>query len=70
MKTLSGKEFIRLLEKNGWTLRKVNGSHHILTKEGNIEKISVPVHSNKALKKGLQIFLMKKAGINEEDLSS
>lgn len=32
MKPLSGKEFARLLESNGWSLQRINGSHHIYAK--------------------------------------
>jgi predicted RNA binding protein YcfA (HicA-like mRNA interferase family) len=29
VKALSGKEFVRLLERHGWRLLRINGSHHI-----------------------------------------
>ncbi len=29
MKAISGKRFCRLLEKNGWELKHIKGSHHI-----------------------------------------
>ena len=68
MKTISGKEFCKLLEKKGWKLARINGSHHIFTKEGTIFRISVPVHKNKELKTGLLKSLMKIAGIKETEL--
>jgi predicted RNA binding protein YcfA (HicA-like mRNA interferase family) len=40
----------------------------IYTKPGNPATLSVPVHANKDLKKGLQIDLMKEAGLTEDDL--
>ncbi len=63
MKPLTGKELAKLLEKHGWTLARINGSHHIYTKAGRIERISVPIHGNMDLKAGLQKFLLKSAGI-------
>ena len=42
MKTVSGKAFARILEKNGWELARIRGSHHVSIKEGRIERISVP----------------------------
>ncbi len=54
MKTLSGKDFTKLLEKRGWVLKRVNGSHFIFFHPDKIEIISVPVHKNDDLKKGLQ----------------
>ncbi len=68
MKTVSGKEFAKLLEKKGWILRRTKGSHHIYVKEGNPARVSVPIHSNQALKVGLQKHLMKLAGIDESEL--
>jgi predicted RNA binding protein YcfA (HicA-like mRNA interferase family) len=56
------------LESNGWTLKRINGSHHIYTKSGNTVRISVPVHGNAPLKIGLQRHLMKIAGIDESEL--
>jgi predicted RNA binding protein YcfA (HicA-like mRNA interferase family) len=40
VKAISGKDFAKLLERKGWVLRRVNGSHHIYNKEGNPARIS------------------------------
>ena len=63
MKAISGKELCRLLKEHGWELKDINGSHHIFMKNGRKERISVPVHGNKSLKKGLLSALLKLAGI-------
>lgn len=68
MKSVTGKEFTRILEKKGWLLKKIKGSHHVYTREGNPARISVPVHGNKTLKIGLLHHLMKIAGIAENEL--
>lgn len=68
MKQISGKEFIRLLQKQGWLLKRVNGSHHIFTKEGHQERIVIPLHGNQPLKIGLLKHQMKIAGLTEADL--
>jgi len=68
LKAISGKEFARILEKKGWKLIRVKGSHHIYMKEGNPARISVPIHGNKPLKKGLLRYFMKITRIKEEDL--
>ena len=68
MKTVSGKDFCRLLESRGWRLKRVRGSHHIYTKEGIAARISVPVHGNTDLKRGLQRHLMKIADIRHSEL--
>jgi len=64
VKNISGKEFARILEKKGWELKRINGSHHIYVKDGSPTRISVPIHGNKPLKKGLLNHLMKIAEIN------
>lgn len=69
MKTLSGKQFCKSLERHGWILKRTTkSSHFIYTKPGNPATISVPVHGNRDLKKGLQADLMKQAGLTEADL--
>lgn len=68
MKSISGKDFARLLERRNWVLRKVTGSHHIYTKVGNPARISVPIHGNRDLKIGLLRHLMKIAQISEHEL--
>ena len=68
MKALTGKAFCRLLEKNGWQLKRIKGSHHIYAKDGIPVRLSVPVHGNKALKRGLQRHFMKIIGIEESEL--
>ena len=35
-----------MLEKKGYELARINGSHHIFTKKGH-SLISIPVHNNK-----------------------
>ena len=66
MKSISGKVFCKILEKNGWELKVIKGSHHVYMKEGRNERLSVPVHKTKDLKKGLLNALLKLAGISLE----
>lgn len=68
MKAVSGKRLCRLLELHGWNLARIRGSHHIYTKQGTDIRISVPVHRNATLKRGLQRHLMKLASIEEREL--
>ena len=68
MKAISGKDFCRVLERNGWSLLRVSGSHHIYGKAGFDVRLSVPVHGNDSLKTGLLRHLMKAAGLTEADL--
>ena len=58
---MTGKELKKLLLKNGWEIVRINGSHHIFEKNG--ETIVLPIHSNKDLKKGLELVILKQAGL-------
>lgn len=68
MKSASGKELARALERYGWTLLRIHGSHHIYGKTGSIVRLSVPIHGNQPLKIGLMKHLLKMAGLQESDL--
>jgi len=68
LKTVSGKEFARLLEKHGWQLKRVSGSHHVYATPGNPSRISVPIHGNTPLKIGLLKHFLKVSGIPEDEL--
>lgn len=68
MKAVSGKEFKRILERHGWELLRIQGSHHIYCREGSKIRISVPVHGSKALRKGLLKHFLRQAGLDESAL--
>jgi predicted RNA binding protein YcfA (HicA-like mRNA interferase family) len=68
MKPVSGKELARVLERHGWQLLRIHGSHHIFGKRGSVVRLSVPIHGNKPLKLGLLKHLLKMAGLDESDL--
>jgi predicted RNA binding protein YcfA (HicA-like mRNA interferase family) len=68
MRSVSGKEFAKILEHHGWSLLRVQGSHHIYGRAGGDVRLSVPIHGNQALKVGLLRHLMKMAGLSESDL--
>lgn len=59
MKAVSGRELARVLERHGWALLRVHGSHHIYGKSGNPVRLSVPIHGNRPLKIGLLKHLLK-----------
>ncbi|MDJ0897511.1 MAG: type II toxin-antitoxin system HicA family toxin [Xenococcus sp. MO_188.B8] len=68
MKSVSGKKLGKIVEKKGWILRKVTGSHHIYAKPGVDKILSIPVHKNKDLKIGTLKALMKIAELTQEEL--
>ena len=68
MKSVGGKRICSILETKGWKLARITGSHYVYIQEGKNIRISVPVHGNKDLKTGLLKFIMKIAGISENEL--
>jgi predicted RNA binding protein YcfA (HicA-like mRNA interferase family) len=69
VKSFSGKEFIKIIERKGWELLRVQGSHHIYGRDGSIVRLSIPIHGNKSLKKGLLNHFIKIADLRDEDLT-
>ena len=61
---VTGPEMCRLLEANGWSLRRTKGSHHIYSKPAERKVISVPAHGSKNLKAGLALRIARDAGID------
>lgn len=68
MTAVSGREFARLVERHGWILLRINGSHHIYGKPGSVVRLSIPVHANRPLKTGLLRHLLKLSGIPDSEL--
>ena len=68
MKQVSGRELARIVQRGGWTLARIQGSHHIFTMPGRRERIVIPIHGNQPLKQGLLRSLMKIACLRDDDL--
>ena len=68
MKPVSGRIFAKLVERRGWQLLRVSGSHHIYGKAGSTVRLTIPIHGNADLKLGLQRHLMKLAEINDNEV--
>lgn len=58
---MTGKEVIAKLKAAGWKLDRVQGSHHILTKNG--EAVPVPVHGSRDLGPGLVAAIQRQTGV-------
>ncbi|MTJ48502.1 type II toxin-antitoxin system HicA family toxin [Dolichospermum sp. UHCC 0259] len=67
MKSISGKKLCKIVEKKGWILKKITGSHHIYEKPDESKIISIPVHRNQDLKLGTLKSIMKVAELVEDD---
>lgn len=57
---MKDKNLLKLLKKNGWTVVRINGSHHVLQKD---EKTTViPLHG-KDIPTGLLNRILKETGL-------
>jgi predicted RNA binding protein YcfA (HicA-like mRNA interferase family) len=65
MKSVSGRDFARIIERRGWILLR---HHHIYGKDGSVVRLSIPIHGNKPLKTGLLRHLVKLAELSDDDL--
>ncbi|MCS6758850.1 MAG: type II toxin-antitoxin system HicA family toxin [Candidatus Devosia euplotis] len=68
MRSLTGREFARIIERRGWESLRVNNSHPIYGLVGSPVRISLPIHGNTPLKAGLLRHLAKLADIPENEL--
>ncbi|MFZ2648983.1 MAG: type II toxin-antitoxin system HicA family toxin [Burkholderiaceae bacterium] len=58
---MTGKEVIAKLKAAGWSLDRIHGSHHIMTKGGLA--VPVPVHGSRDLGAGLLAALRRQTGV-------
>jgi predicted RNA binding protein YcfA (HicA-like mRNA interferase family) len=65
---ISGKEFAKAIQRKGWMLSRIKGSHHIFVKEGRPERIVIPIHGNEPLKIGLLKSLLKIAELKVDEI--
>ena len=68
MKSISGRDLARLVERRGWRLLRVSGSHHIYGRPETPVRLSIPVHADRPLKIGLLKHLAKLAELSDEEL--
>ena len=63
------RELLQHLWDDGWTVRPVNGSHHILVHPTKPGHVSVP-HPNKDFGVGLVNKILKQAGLKQDRRSN
>lgn len=61
MTTMNGKDILKRLQAQGWTLVRIHGSHHILSKDG--KAVPVPVHGTKDVGAGLLASIARQTGV-------
>ena len=65
---LSPEKVIKVIEKRGFVLDRVKGSHHIYVHPETRQRVVIPVHK-KDLPKGTLMEILKQAGIRREELA-
>jgi len=58
---------VKAFQRAGWKNEGQRGSHVKLSKEGNPNILSIPVHKGKPIKQGLLRDQIKKAGLTVEE---
>lgn len=54
---------VKALEKAGFELARISGSHHIMKRRDPTRTVSVPVHGSRNLDTGTVKGILRKAGI-------
>lgn len=67
MPSVSGKDAIKAFKRLGFYLKRTNGSHHVLARDGHEHILTVPVHGNQSLKKGTLLGLIKASEFTIEE---
>ncbi|MCX6693069.1 MAG: type II toxin-antitoxin system HicA family toxin [Methanomicrobiales archaeon] len=62
-----GEAHIAAFRRAGWRVNHIEGSHHILVKEGSSVHHSIPVHTGKDLGILLLRKFIEKSGLSPED---
>ncbi len=65
---ISGKQLVKVLERQGWYVKRVRGSHHIMRHPSISDAIPVPVHGNQSIKRGTLGNILRTARISRDDL--
>lgn len=66
---VSGKQVIAALEKDGWYVKRVRGSHHVLRHPSIPDAIPVPVHGNRPIKRGTLASILRTAGVSRDEFA-
>lgn len=70
LKRASGRQLVRVLERFGWYVERIKGSHHIMRhSERKGVTLSVAVHGSKTLPIGTQASILRDAGISVEEFN-
>jgi len=64
---LTSRKLLSILQKEGFEIDRITGSHYILYNSSNEKRATIPYHS-KDLPKGTFASILRAAGISRKDL--
>jgi len=64
---ITGKEMCSILERSGFQLKRIKGSHHIYAKHGIEGYVTVPVHGKEILKPKTLKSIINQAELDVQD---
>lgn len=67
MPVIEGDRLVRALERAGFRVTTVVGSHHVM-RHADGRRTSIPVHARKALKRGMLASILRDVRMNADDL--
>ena len=62
---MTARVLLRLLQRHGWTIGRIRGSHHLMVRTGR-RSVPLPLHGKRDLPGGLVKAILKQTGIEEE----
>ena len=65
--SLTSQKIIKVLEKKGFVLDRIKGSHHVYYHPETKRRVVVPLHKQN-LPKGTLLEILKQADLSKEDL--
>lgn len=65
---VTGREVVQALQRVGFRLTHVRGSHHYLVKPGSARLVVVPVHRHRDLPRGTLRSILRQAELSGDEL--
>ena len=66
--SLTPQKVIAIIEKKGFVLKRVTGSHYIFAHPETKRRVTVPSHSDQDIAKGTLMQILEDAGIKREEM--
>ena len=66
--SVSGKQVVRALERHGYAVTRIRGSHHFMEAEGKTS-VSVPVHAGRDIARGTLRSILDDVGLTANEFA-